>query len=128
MSYLNISSPGKYWLEVSDFDGCKGKDTINVSLNQDCENIIYFPSGFTPNNDGRNDIFKPTAKAPLEIYQLAIFNRWGQKIFQTNDILQGWNGFYKNNIADNGTYIWQAIYKFYNEATKSEKGTIVLIK
>lgn len=126
-SSISVNSPGSYWLEVIDNNGCKAKEYINVSA-ESCPMQIFFPSAFTPNGDGKNDLFKPAVKGLLEQYEFSIFNRWGQKIFSTNDFLNGWNGKTGNIIQDGGTFIWMCRYQFKDQKPKMETGSFILIR
>ena len=89
------------------------------------------PTGFTPNNDGVNDIFKANG-IDVKDFSLMVFNRWGEKIFQTQDIDIGWDGTYKGTPAPFGMYIWilEASDKFGNpflNETQS-RGTVSLVR
>jgi len=123
-----INQAGSYWLQVSDQNDCYGKDTINITVKTDCPRVIYFPNAFTPNGDGTNDVFKPLNGAPLEKYNLAIYNRWGQKIFESNNPLNGWNGNINNTKTPAGAYIYFCSYKFYGDAGGVLKGTVLLLR
>jgi gliding motility-associated-like protein len=125
---VTIKQPGQYWLQVTDYNGCAGRDTVVVVLKTDCPKVVYFPNAFSPNHDGHNDIFRPFAGAPLEKYSLEIYNRWGQKIFTSNDPLAGWNGEYRDVPATTGAYIYLCRYKFYNEGESTIKGTVVVVR
>lgn len=76
---------------------------------RDCGNGIYVPNAFSPNNDGMNDVFKPYLKAdfyPINTYQLAVFNRWGNLVFQTNDKEIAWNGTWQGKELPSEVYVW----------------------
>jgi gliding motility-associated-like protein len=127
-SSITIKQPGQYWLQVTDYNACVGRDTVSVVIKDDCPKVVYFPNAFTPNDDGLNDIFKPFTAAPLEKYSLKIYNRWGQMIFTSNDPLQGWNGKYRSVVITPGVYVYLCSYKFYNKAQGMMKGTVVVVK
>jgi gliding motility-associated-like protein len=123
-----IKEAGTYWLEVSNSDGCHAKDTIDVKR-KDCINGIYFPSAFTPNQDGKNDLYKPIVHVSLDKYYLVIYNRFGQKVFETTDLGKGWNGTLNSLQQDTGgVYVWYCKYKITGLAERTEKGTLVLIR
>ncbi|MBX2920707.1 MAG: gliding motility-associated C-terminal domain-containing protein [Chitinophagaceae bacterium] len=92
---------------------------------KNCE--IYFPNAFTPNNDGRNDVFNILNAHDLQDYHLVIFNRLGQKIFETGDYRKGWDGRTKGIMQDNGIFIWQCHFKKSGVAY-SMKGTVTIIR
>jgi gliding motility-associated-like protein len=90
-------------------------------------NRIYFPNAFSPNNDGRNDGFKPFVTGDIIAYDFRIFNRWGQLIFQAKNPLSSWNGINKNSKPDTGSFVWICNYQFRNEKAVVQKGTVVLL-
>ena len=125
-SQINITSFGNYWLEVSNNSGCRTKDSINVSA-KNCKNV-YFPNAFTPNRDGTNEIFKAIVFGALKNFHLAIYNHFGQKMFETNDRSRGWNGQYKGRDMDTGAFVWYSEYQFNNELLQKRKGVVILIR
>lgn len=126
-SSIKVFAPGLYWLEVTNSFGCKKRDTVNVFLKPNCPQVIYFPNAFTPNNDGKNDVFKASAFAPLEKYHLVVYNRLGQKVFETYDINKGWDGKFRGEPANMGVFVWYCSYNFFGKSNINEKGTITLL-
>jgi gliding motility-associated-like protein len=116
-----------YIILAKDANGCLASDTIIVSK-KECSNSIYFPTAFTPNNDGKNDIFKASITGVLEEYELIIYNRWGEVVFTTNNNLSGWPGIFKGKEQKTDTYVRLCRYKFINEPAKVDKGTVTLIR
>ncbi len=92
LSSLTIDSPGTYWVTIANSLGCVSTDTIVVK--EECLDDVVLPSAFTPNGDGRNDFFFASG-INVTSFNLKIFNRWGEKIFETDDISTPWTGFYK---------------------------------
>jgi gliding motility-associated-like protein len=123
---INISSFGTYWLQVSNNSGCKAKEFINVTP-KNCK-TVYFPNAFTPNKDGLNEIFKATVLGALKNFHLVIYNHFGQKMFETNDRIKGWDGQYKGRDMDIGTFIWYSEYQFNDELLQKRKGVVTLIR
>jgi hypothetical protein len=116
--FISVNSPGIYSLEVTDKNGCKGLEQIQV-IEKNCLNKMIFPSAFSPNNDGNNDVFKPFVSGKLLYYKLSVFNRLGNKVFDSMDFTRGWRG---DKIA--GTYIWVCEYQFADEARTMQKGYV----
>jgi len=88
-----------------------------------------FPSGFTPNHDGTNDIFKILNAYNLIYYRCIIFNRWGQKIFESGNPQKGWDGMLNGVPADVGTYAWICNYtRVGNTDITHLKGTVTLLR
>ena len=108
-------------------EGCIAKDTIQVLVEQ-CPQHFFMPTGFTPDNNGKNDFFKPSVTAPMEKYELSIYNRWGQRIFHSTNILNGWDGKLSGVNQHAGVFIWVCNYKFYDQPPAFQKGTLMLIR
>jgi len=64
------------------------------------------PSAFTPNGDGLNDVFRVKYPFTVSAFSFAIFNRWGERVFQSNDITKGWDGTYNGTDQNAGAYVW----------------------
>ncbi|MGE5107178.1 MAG: gliding motility-associated C-terminal domain-containing protein, partial [Sphingobacteriales bacterium] len=108
--------------------GCFINDSVTITV-KDCPLDIFVPTVFTPNNDGKNDLFKPAVSLPLEVYRFEIYNRWGQKIYETQKITEGWDGQLNGRIQPQGTFIWVLHYKKYNSKEMHLlKGMVVLIR
>lgn len=127
-SQIDVTVPGTYWVEVSDVTGCVSKDTINIKGVIQCKKAIYFPKAFTPNEDNLNDLFRPGVYGVLKKYHLEVYNRWGQKIFESNDPGKGWDGRIGGSKQSTANFVWFATYQFEGELPASAKGTVVLIR
>ncbi len=124
---LAVHEPGTYWLHVTDRNGCSATDTV-VYKEKDCGNEIYFPTAFTPNGDGINDLFKPVFRNRVSQYQFAVYNRWGKLLFYSAEPGRGWDGTLNGTKQNVGVYVWSCTYQFGQQAPKSGRGTIVLIR
>jgi gliding motility-associated-like protein len=124
---ITITQSGIYWLQVQDNNNCTGKDSILVNPKQ-CLSGFYVPTAFTPNGDGKNDIFKPLLFGRVKKYQFTIYNRWGQVIYQTSNLQYGWDGKASGILLDTNVFAWSCTYQMEGENVKTEKGTVVLIK
>ncbi len=106
------SSSGTYtvWLITENEYGCI--DSIYHELVINDNNAIYIPSAFTPNNDGKNDVFIPVG-LNISDFEMYIYDRWGEKIFHTNDLGKPWTGKVKNSnkIATEGVYAYVILIK-----------------
>jgi len=87
-----------YVVYVTDANGCVSADTVTVFVDPLECGVPYLPNAFSPNGDGENDFLKIYVPAPacLKEIKLSIFDRWGEKIFSTEDPLFEWNGEFKN--------------------------------
>jgi len=121
----NPSTTTDYVLNVLDNNGCRNTDTVTVFLDA----VLYIPNAFTPDGDGVNDIFLALGKE-INTFQLLLFNRWGELIFTSNNINNGWNGRYKGKDSPMDVYVWKIKYSDYvNPEIVNEKiGHVTLIK
>lgn len=127
-----ISTGGAYpvTLQVTDANGCTDQITRIIVIN-DLLNI-YVPNAFTPNNDGVNEVFilEGTDIDPTR-FTLQVFDRWGEKIFETNDPQGFWNGSVNNGsyYAPDGLYTWRAVVYSLSTAERIElTGTVTLLR
>ena len=100
-------------------------DSISKQLLVEDAATLYIPNAFTPGNaDGINDVFSVKGINFSE-FEMFIFDRWGSKIFETKDATEGWNGKFKNQLCQQGVYIYKISYKFLNGNEKgSEKSAV----
>ena len=124
---IDVSASGLYWLNVTDYNGCTARDSIKI-IDSICPIYFFMPSAFTPNNDTHNDIFKPTFSGGLSVYHMSIFNRWGKLIFSTINPYTGWDGIVGGYPQPVGTYIWVCSYSLNGQSSRTEKGTVTLIR
>lgn len=93
---------------------------------------FYIPNTFTPNRDGVNECFKPILtlrQEELSDYDFWIFNRWGEQLFYTKDIEECWDGMYKGEKVQIGTYVYRVRAKVgYNAETIDQRGNITLVE
>ncbi|MCB0515776.1 MAG: gliding motility-associated C-terminal domain-containing protein [Bacteroidetes bacterium] len=117
-----------YYVEGSDGNLCIDDALISITVGSN--NFFEFPSAFSPNNDGINDLFRPMYRnVDTNVFSLQIFNRWGELIFETNDIDQGWNGLYKGREQEVEVYMYVATYKFNDsDNTRVYKGNVTLVR
>ncbi len=124
---VNPQYDTEFFVIAQTINGCTVHDSFIIKV-QPCEEDIFIPSAFTPNNDGLNDIFKPIVKAQTEMYHFKIFNRWGQLLFTTKNISAGWDGTINGIQQPNGVYVWLLEYKLKNKVAQSKKGTVMMIR
>lgn len=114
------ANPGSYELtfSVNNSIGCKLDTTFTIEI-PGASSTIFIPNIFTPNNDGFNDVFEVGSAGACAVEQITIFNRWGNKIFETFG--QYWDGKSNGNLVPSGVYFYAIII-----GSKSYKGTITL--
>jgi gliding motility-associated-like protein len=87
------------------------------------------PTGFTPNNDGKNDVLRPYINEDYTLMEFSIFTRWGEKIFSTSQKDNGWNGKVKGVLQNPGAYVWMIkVMDNINGTLEEAKGSFVLIR
>lgn len=117
-------------LQVTGQNGCSSDTVYTVEIGP--EFSLYIPKAFSPNGDGVNDVFRPIGKGiDFDEYQMYIYNRWGELIFESNDYNIGWDG----TDARSGEAMKQGIYPYrfligdtFNEAERHEfRGTVTIV-
>ena len=123
----NIAAdPGtNYRIQAFDLANSRSVFSNTVTLVQQPEIIV--PSAFTPNADGLNETFAPILEEASS-FQMKIFSRWGELIFVSNSIFEGWDGNYKRGLAPAGTYIYQISLTDENGRTIEQRGAFILIR
>ena len=124
---FSVTNAGTYYVTAK--NGC-GADTQTVKIDyRTCDCNLLLPTAFTPNGDGRNDIFRPLHACNMSSFNMRIFNRFGEMLFNSNNPLIGWDGRYMGKVAQQGTYVWVATYLTADGKQRyDKKGTIVLIR
>ncbi|MBS1652736.1 MAG: PKD domain-containing protein [Bacteroidetes bacterium] len=127
--YYDTQTPRSYnvFLAVRNQWGCK--DTVSRPVYIGPDFIFYIPNCFTPNGDGVNDYF--TGKGVgIKNFNLWIFDRWGEKIFYSNDIEKGWDGTVKGNVIDtkSDVYQWKVIVTDLWQKDHEYVGHVTLLK
>ena len=119
---------GYYFVDIVDANGCNIKDTVYIDPGTCCEEV-FIPNAFTPNGDGINDEFKVTTSTGIELIQFAIFDRWGNRIWNTYDFRRGWDGSYKGAQESMNTFHYIFHYKCLTDGnTYMRKGDVNLIR
>lgn len=93
-----------------------------------CDNCIFAPQAFTPNGDGSNDWYQAYSSCGLKYYQLRIFNRIGEKVFETNDQYGKWDGNYKGVQQPANVYVYIVTAVNEDNETRHYKGSLTLIR
>lgn len=126
-----VDYPGKYWVEVKDEIGCKSSDTINIEA---IPFEIHVPTAFSPNRDDVNEVFKVETSYDVEVdFQMQVFNRWGEIVFETNDINDSWDGYFKGFQCPSEVYVWLINARTFEEnefftGKAVQTGTLTLVR
>ncbi len=116
----------RFTLRVMDIAGCTAMDTVLIKVLKGP--AYYVPTAFSPNADGRNDIFRPIPAGISSTKRFSVYNRYGTMVFETSQWLKGWDGRYKGQIQPPGAYIWFLNGMDKNGKIIQKKGTVILIK
>ncbi len=118
-----------YMVTVTDLFGCSNSDTVSIYIiNVTCiEPELFIPNAFSPNGDGENDVFYVRGNT-IETMYFAVFDRWGQKVFESNAPSFGWDGSFKGKPLTPAVYDYYVKITCYDKATFSKKGNITILK
>ena len=128
VSSIEITQSGIYSYQVIDSSFCIISDTFITTYN--CPSKLIFPNAFSPNQDGINDKFNPIYYNITD-YNIKIFNRWGELVFESSNPNISWNGTFKNQLCELGVYVYVALYKDNNNLTQPQKiikGNVMLMR
>ncbi len=122
---ITVTEPGIYRLQSSFRCGIVS-DSITVD---ECPPIIFFPNAFTPNNDGRNDVFRAVVRN-VKVDKMVIFNSWGQKLFESIGPLPEWDGTFKGEPAPGGlyTYLVYCSDEVSGNKQNQKRGVVMLLR
>jgi len=120
-----VTQPGTYSVTVENLCGSK-TDTVQVYAK--CDFPVYFPTAFTPNGDLLNDILRVPWANNNKLVRLRVYNRYGQMVYSTTQINEGWDGNYKNEPQPQGAYTYILEMKGLSGKKINQKGTVVLIR
>ncbi|MGZ8517762.1 MAG: T9SS type B sorting domain-containing protein, partial [Chitinophagaceae bacterium] len=108
---FNYDRQTQYTIVITSNTGCSVTDTLLVKILDDIpvdESGIFVPKAWTPNGDGHNDKLFPIPVNIRELKYFRVFNRWGQLVFETSILRNGWDGIFKGQPAVSDTYTWAA--------------------
>ena len=117
------SNTTTYIANLLDAYGCSVTDSVTISL----DGSLYIPNTFSPNGDELNDVFIINAKDIIQ-FEIMIFNRWGEILYESKDINKGWDGSHKGEICKIDTYVWRIVYSDVNTSKTELFGHVNLVK
>lgn len=121
-----VWEPATYSVIGIDEYGCK--DTADIFLNVKYPEDPIMPNAFTPNGDGKNDVFGLTNAKFQKLLRFEVYNRWGQEVFSTTDPMKGWDGTFNNGICAQGVYTYIITIELPNKTIKTYKGDVTLFR
>lgn len=110
---------------VMNANGCA--DTAYITVIVEEESTIYIPNAFTPNGNGNNDHFLAYG-TKVDNFDMMVFDRWGNLLFESKDILKGWDGTYNNNLCQEDVYVWRITYSDTHGKKYKMVGSVSLIR
>ena len=120
---------GAYWIKliVTTDKGCKDTSLRRVIIGPDI--IIFIPDAFTPDNSGplENNIFIPSI-VNQKTFKMLVFNRWGEKMYETTDLSKGWDGNYLGKPAPQGVYAYRIVVTSQDDKEFSFSGSFTLLR
>jgi gliding motility-associated-like protein len=111
---------------VADTSGCKDSACVTITVELPCGEV-FVPDAFSPNGDGHNDVECVYGKCIATLY-FVIYDRWGNKVFETNDQNQCWDGTYDGKLMNTGEFVYYLNYTLNSGSKVSQKGNITLIR
>ena len=123
----SVDPMGEYTYTVT--NGCGSNSTVVTTTDEgaDCEMHIYVPNVFSPDANGENDVLYVRGKG-VESITISIFNRWGQLIFQSSSLDEGWDGTYGGKPVNAGVFVYVLKGEFSNGDAIDIKGDVTLVK
>jgi gliding motility-associated-like protein len=121
-----IQDDTRYIVTVTSQEGCRDIDTVYLKVFKG--SAIYVPTGFTPNHDGKNDLLRPAYVGIKSLQYFKVFNRWGELVFETEDMGKGWDGNFQGKQLGTGTFVWVIAATDYVGKKYNLKGTTTIIR
>jgi gliding motility-associated-like protein len=123
-----FSNPGmqEITLKVTTEHGCTDSITAAFDIVDHCH--VNIPTAFTPNGDGLNDIFRPSLNGIKTLRRFAVYDRWGNVVYSTRMLEEGWDGTRGGIKMDTGVYVWMVEYDSYERDRVIVRGTVTLIR
>jgi gliding motility-associated-like protein len=118
---------------------CPDTFLVEQAVKGNVETRINLPNAFTPNESGpnggywtvddmfNNDIFFPLYKG-VEEFEMQIFNKWGELLFESTDVRRGWDGYYHGNLCQQDVYVWRVKVTFQDGGDLVDSGDVTLIR
>lgn len=127
---IDVKDGGKYWVIITNKTGCKDSAYHTLRKNPSAyPNELYMASAFTPNGDFLNDQFPDNKFKDLQaFYELKIFNRWGELLFQSSNSTSNWDGMYQGNPCEQDVYVYVVSYLGCDNSKHLAKGNFLLMR
>jgi len=118
---------GIYHYRISDKNNCTLEGNAEVKREwREC--AVFIPTAFSPNNDGKNELFRAKVQDDISEYRMAVYGRWGQLIFESNNPDHGWDGKLQGTDLPAGSYTWVITYKDRKQQHMQQQGSVLLVR
>lgn len=124
---VQLVTPQSFTVTVTSAYSCVDSATFTVSNIEPCCQFSY-PNAFTPNNDGKNDVFRPVIYGHTQSYQFSVYDRWGERIFNTFSQYEPWDGTFGGKPCMIGTYFYTVNAQCLSGKQEQHKGDVTLIR
>lgn len=121
----HIQGPTWVYLTITDANGCT--DTAQYQMTIPNTSTLYIPNTYTPNGDPTNPLFRVYG-TNIEEFEMRVFNRWGELIFQTTDMDFGWNGTYKGETVQSDIYVYKVLARGMDNTQYNHVGQITVLR
>ncbi len=121
----SYSKTNEYSLTVTYNGHCTAVATAKVTVAGHPQPFV--PNAFTPNGDGNNDVFMVFGEG-IRSVDLQVFNRWGEKVFESNNQYDGWDGTYKGELQNTNVFVYQVTATYLDGKSFDSKGTVTLVR
>ncbi len=128
-SIFIVRESGNYSVTV--YNACFSTSDTLIAEYFDCSSCVHYPNAFSPDGNSHNDLFHALVTCPVTDYEFRVYNRWGELIYETNDVDAGWDGSYKGKSAGVGVYVWYVNYSGIRSAqnfSQELSGNVTLVR
>jgi gliding motility-associated-like protein len=121
---------GLYWVEVKDFKGCRARDSVFIAKDPNLySSMVFMPSAFTPDGNGINDWYPNNQFVAIgSLYEVKLYNRWGEKIAEYFSPNSNWDGTINGNPAPEGVYVYLATWIGCDNIRRSLRGDFHVLR
>jgi gliding motility-associated-like protein len=124
-----MADPGAtttYTVTASTPQGCEASASIKVTVVKGV--MLLVPGAFTPDGNGHNEVLRVLSAGIKELKYFVVFNRWGQEVFRTSNLADGWDGRTRGESMPAGTYVWSVEAVDLTGRVQTGKGTVILVR
>ncbi|MCW5907276.1 MAG: PKD domain-containing protein [Chitinophagales bacterium] len=114
-----------YVVFVTDENGCTGEGEFTILVDESVP--VFIPNAFSPNGDGQNDVWGIYSRA-IKYVRISVYNRWGEKVFETENMNSMWDGTYMGEKVNPGVYVYEGELIFLNNRRQQVKGSVTVIR